>query len=76
MKEEEGQRRHFDHDHDLLVEIHTMATTLTRGFDKHLDQDKEDFEKIHKRINNLSWYIAMGVGGMVFIEFFLKLSQK
>lgn len=59
-----------DRDHDLLISIHTLVEAMNETFKVHVVSDKEDFEKVHKRINKLSWYAAVGAGAVFALEFF------
>lgn len=71
MRQEEDRR-----DRDLLIEIHTMTKSLNEGFDRHQQQDREDFATVHKRINKLNWYAGVGLGGILVLEFVLTFFKK
>lgn len=64
------ERRKLDRDHDLLVEIHTIVTDMKLTVGKHIEEDKKDFEKVHKRINGLYWKAAAGSGIVAALAFF------
>lgn len=65
-------RRQFDRDHDILVEIHTTVTSMNESFKEHIKDDKNSFDQVHKRVNGLMWYVAMGVGGLAALELYIK----
>lgn len=63
------ERRNSSHD-DLIIQTHTILLELKEMIKTHFADDKEDFEKVHKRINKLTWYAAIGSGAILAIEFF------
>lgn len=64
------ERRKLDPDHDLLIKIHTIVSGMEGTFETHVKNDKEDFEKVHRRINKLTWYAALGAGAVFALEMF------
>ena len=67
------ERRRFDLDHDLIVEMHTMIKAMRTTISDHIDQDKSDFNDVHKRITDVSKYIWMGAGAIAAIQVVLSL---
>lgn len=83
-------RREFSRDHDLLLELKgilleqnaVMAAqkealgSHIRSFEKHVQDDGNNFISIWKMINSLRWYVAMGTGVIVALEFASKYILK
>lgn len=63
-------RRNEDNYNNLIVETHTIVGELKDMVKTHFADDKEDFEKVHRRINKLTWYAAIGAGAIFTLEFF------
>ncbi len=76
MSENEHDRRRFDIDHDLLTKIHAIVENMNGNFNEHMKQDKTDFNTVHQRINVLSKYVYIGIGGVVVLEFVLMFLKK
>lgn len=67
--EDDENRRKFDRDHDLLVEVHSLLKNVDSNFrdhkiefDRHKIDDDNHFARIYSMIGNLKWYVAIGLG--------------
>ncbi len=59
-------------DHDLLIEINTKLSLFFSKFNEHIDQDKEDFDRINKQIKFFEKIVYMGIGIILFTQFIIK----
>lgn len=84
-------RRQKSMDHDLLLELKGIllqqnaimagqkeaADTHVKAFEKHVEDDKIAFNAIWKLVGQLRWYVAMGMGILIALEFASKfISHK
>lgn len=69
----EGQeRRREDEDHDLIVEMHAVLLEFKKNFEKHEENDNVHFGRLYSSTGHLKWYIAVGIGILITLKFFLK----
>ena len=41
-------------DRDRLIRIETLVVKVSGDFDRHLEDDRDDFREVHKRINRVA----------------------
>jgi len=63
------ERRKWDQDHDMLVEMHTILLSIKETHEKHVEDDDKHFGRIYKKLGSLTWYVAIGLGIVLTIEF-------
>jgi len=86
IKWDGDDRRQMSADHDLLLELkgillqqnavmdghQKMMENHIKTFDKHVNDDSTNFTSIWKMLGHLKWYVAMGTGIIVALEFAAK----
>ena len=66
-----GYDRRYD-DHDLLIQIHSILTSLEKNYNKHTEDDNGHFGRLYKGQEKLAWFVAIGIGGVAVLKIFLK----
>lgn len=61
-----------DDDHDLLIQIHSMLTSLEKNYNKHVEDDDGHFGRLYRGQAKLAWLVGIGVGGIAVLKFFVK----
>lgn len=71
MSDFSDDRRKSGHDHDLLVEVHSMLKGLNENFKEHKIDDEKHFSRLYSMNGNLKWYVGIGLGICMAAEVFL-----
>ena len=84
IKEDQEKENYWDgierrvrmKDHDLLTKIDVSITNFVQRFEDHASKDKEEFNEMKSKMEKNTWFIALGTGIIICIEFFKNLIFK
>ena len=69
----EERRKFIREDHDVLTRIDVNLSNFMIRFDDHVKGNAEDFMVVKKRLGIVERYIWIAIGGLIVLEFVLKL---
>lgn len=67
------ERREGSRDHDLLTKIDEKLSNFLSRFEEHTEDDKNNFDDIKNRLSRAERFIYIGIGGLIVLEFVLKI---
>ena len=67
------ERRQNPSDHDNIVRLLVSVENHVNNFEKHTDEDVQNFAKVNGKVDKHAMYIYMGIGAIAIIEIIFKL---
>ena len=67
------ERRQNPSDHDNIVRLLVSVENHVNNFEKHTNEDVENFSKVNNKVDKHAMYIYMAIGAIAIIEIILKL---
>ena len=71
MSDWAGSERRKDNN-EILVEIHSDLKHLVKSYDGHIQDDKNNFGEINKKLEFQQKIVYAGMGILLFVEFIIK----
>ena len=68
----DGSDRRQNENNNLLVEIHSDLRHLVKSYDKHIEEDKQNFSSIGNKVEFQQKITYGGLGIILFVEFITK----